>query len=42
VYRSKPIFASHSAICRMGDPVPIYQLYQQPAKLSLPALTTRL
>jgi len=22
---SKPIFASHSAICRMGDPVLIYQ-----------------
>ena len=32
MYRSKPIFASHSAICRMGAPVPIYQLYQQPAK----------
>ena len=31
-YRSKPIFASHSAICCMGDPVPIYQ---QPAEPQL-------
>ena len=29
---SKPIFASHSAICRMGDPVLIYQ---QPAEPQL-------
>jgi len=28
-HRSKPIFASHSAICCMGDPVPIYR---QPAE----------